>query len=140
MSWWIFLVLHYLWFPRRNMVFETLWHGKFTKILILAMQQNLNILSLELLKQLYWNHTLAWVFSCKFGACFQNTFPKNTFGPLLLCINEVRQALCSEKYQNINRGRGILLSNVFFFQNNVLQSFCNFTIIKYKQTILDTYV
>ena len=24
--------------------------------------------------QLYWNHTLAWVFSCKFAAYFQNTF------------------------------------------------------------------
>ena len=25
-------------------------------------------------KQLYWNHTLAWVFSCKFAAYFQNIF------------------------------------------------------------------
>ena len=25
-------------------------------------------------KQLYWNHTSARVFSCKFSACFQNTF------------------------------------------------------------------
>ena len=25
--------------------------------------------------QLYWNHTSAWVFSCKFAAYFQNTFP-----------------------------------------------------------------
>ena len=25
-------------------------------------------------KQLYWNHTSAWVFSCKFTAYFQNTF------------------------------------------------------------------
>ena len=24
--------------------------------------------------QLYWNHTTAWVFSCKFAAYFQNTF------------------------------------------------------------------
>ena len=24
--------------------------------------------------QLYWNHTLAWVFSCKFAAYLQNTF------------------------------------------------------------------
>ena len=24
--------------------------------------------------QLYWNHTSAWVFSCKFAAFFQNTF------------------------------------------------------------------
>ena len=26
--------------------------------------------------QLYWNHTSAWVFSCKFAAYFQNTFSK----------------------------------------------------------------
>ena len=25
-------------------------------------------------KQLYWNHTSAWVFSCQFAAYFQNTF------------------------------------------------------------------
>ena len=25
-------------------------------------------------KQLYWNHTSAWVFYCKFAAYFQNTF------------------------------------------------------------------
>ena len=25
-------------------------------------------------KQLYWNRTLAWVFSCKFAVYFQNTF------------------------------------------------------------------
>ena len=25
-------------------------------------------------KQLYWNHTSAWVFSCKFATYFQNTF------------------------------------------------------------------
>ena len=25
-------------------------------------------------RQLYWNHTSAWVFSCKFAAYFQNTF------------------------------------------------------------------
>ena len=26
------------------------------------------------IKQLYWNHTLAWVFSCKFAVYFQNIF------------------------------------------------------------------
>ena len=30
------------------------------------------------------NCTWAWVFSCKFAAYFQNTFPKNTYGWLLL--------------------------------------------------------
>ena len=32
-------------------------------------------ISIKLLcKQFYWNHTSAWVFSCKFAAYFQNTF------------------------------------------------------------------
>ena len=34
--------------------------------------------------QLYWNHTTAWVFSCKFAAYCQNTFLRNTSGWLLL--------------------------------------------------------
>ena len=34
-------------------------------------------------KQLYWNRTSAWVFSCKFAACF----PKNTSERLLLCFS-----------------------------------------------------
>ena len=28
--------------------------------------------------QLHWNHTSAWVFSCKFAAHFKTPFPKNT--------------------------------------------------------------
>ena len=28
----------------------------------------------KLLLQIYWNHTSAWVFSCKFAAYFQNSF------------------------------------------------------------------
>ena len=35
-------------------------------------------------KQLYWNHTLACVFSCKFAIYFQNTFLENASGRLLL--------------------------------------------------------
>ena len=35
-------------------------------------------------KQLYWHHTSAWMFSCKFAAYFQKPFPKNTYGRLLL--------------------------------------------------------
>ena len=42
--------------------------------------------------QLYWNCTSAWVFSCKFTACFRTPFPKNTSGWLFLnvpifCLN-----------------------------------------------------
>ena len=38
----------------------------------------------KIAKQLYWNHTSAWVFSCKFAAYFQNNFLKNASGRLLL--------------------------------------------------------
>ena len=37
-------------------------------------------------KQLYSNRTSAWVFSCKFAVYFQNTFPKNNSGRLLLGV------------------------------------------------------
>ena len=37
-------------------------------------------------KQPYWNHTSAWVFSVKFATYFQNTFPGNISGWLLLTI------------------------------------------------------
>ena len=36
--------------------------------------------------QLYWNHTSAWVFSCKFAANFRTHFLKNTSGGLLLAL------------------------------------------------------
>ena len=42
-------------------------------------------------KQLYGSHILAWVFSTKFDANFQNTFYKNTYG--LLQENESFQKL-----------------------------------------------
>ena len=35
-------------------------------------------------KQLYWNSNSEWMFSCKFTAYFQNTFPQNTSAGLLL--------------------------------------------------------
>ena len=35
-------------------------------------------------KELYWNRTSAWVFSCKFPAYFQNNFFENTLWRLLL--------------------------------------------------------
>ena len=41
--------------------------------------------------QFYWNHTLAWLFSCKFAAYFQNTFYKNT---LLGCFWTTFIQLC----------------------------------------------
>ena len=36
--------------------------------------------------QLFWNHTLAWVFSCTFDSYFQNTFFKSPSGWLLLTV------------------------------------------------------
>ena len=42
-----------------------------------------NMVSIKLLcvvKQLYWDHTLVWMFSCKFTACFQNNFLREHFG------------------------------------------------------------
>ena len=41
----------------------------------------------KIAKQLYWNHTSAYVFSCKFATYFRTTFLRNTSGRLLL--NEV---------------------------------------------------
>ena len=35
-------------------------------------------------KELYWNGTSAWLFSCKFAAYSQNIFSKNTSGGLIL--------------------------------------------------------
>ena len=40
--------------------------------------------------QLYWNHTLTWVFSCKFAAYFRTPFPKNTSVGLLLYFNHCK--------------------------------------------------
>ena len=39
----------------------------------------------KIAKKLYWDHTCAWVFSCKSAVYFQNTFFKNTSKGLLLC-------------------------------------------------------
>ena len=54
-------------------------------------------------KQLYWIHTLAWMFSCKFAAYFQNTFLKNTSGRLILNISFIKsfipvEYVCSFPY------------------------------------------
>ena len=40
-------------------------------------------------KQHYWNHTPAWVFSCKFAACFQNTFSEEQIwvAASAFCVN-----------------------------------------------------
>ena len=43
-----------------------------------------SVISIKLLKQLYWNCTSTLVFSCKYAAYFQKPFPRNTTGWLLL--------------------------------------------------------
>ena len=45
---------------------------------------------------LYWNHTLAWVFSCIFIAYFRPLFYKSTSGGLLLKLSHYRER--SNKY------------------------------------------
>ena len=57
----------------------------------------------KVVKQLYWNHTSAWVFSCKFAAYFQNTFgglllkfeltgTGNKWKANVLCISKINQS------------------------------------------------
>ena len=54
------------------------------------LQQNTHVEcdSNKVIKQIYWNGTSAWVFSCKFAAYFQNTFPKNTSELLLMNLSQ----------------------------------------------------
>ena len=61
-------------------------------------------------KQLYWNFTSAWVFSCKFAAYFRIPFIKNTSGQLFLNIECSTLVLISKnncfipnyKYRKLN--------------------------------------
>ena len=50
--------------------------------------------------QLYWNRTLAWVFSCKFAGYFRSTFRRNTSGWLL--VNEFKDPT---KQESVNIGQ-----------------------------------
>ena len=57
--------------------------------------------------QLYRNHTLAWVFSCKYDAFFTTPFPKNISEGLLLhiqnfCFNsrlplKIKSKICKDR-------------------------------------------
>ena len=81
--------------------------------------------------QLYWNHTLAWVFSCKFAAYFQTTFPKNTPVRLLLWF------LLYIKVHKLSSIRLVRMFCIFsyikkqplevFYKKGVLNNFANFT-------------
>ena len=56
--------------------------------------------------QLYWNHTITWVFSCKFATYFQKLFNKNISGWMLLQIasfHRVPQEYCTEYFWQIPR-------------------------------------
>ena len=44
-------------------------------------------------KQLYWNRTLAWVFSCKFASYFQNSFSEEHLWVWLLLSNTLRESM-----------------------------------------------
>ena len=47
-------------------------------------------------KQLYWNHTSTWVFSCKFAAYFQNKF---SYEHLLVSVSEHLNVYCLQLLQ-----------------------------------------
>ena len=56
-------------------------------------------------KWLYWNHTLAWVFPCKFAAYFQNTFFIKTPSEWLLPVTSY--------YFSVERSHLLLFWNYF---------------------------
>ena len=58
-------------FPKRSIIQKQPPRGVPRKRCSENMQQ---IYRRKLLKQLYWNHTSAWLLSCKFAAYFQNSF------------------------------------------------------------------
>ena len=54
----------------------------------------------QTLLQLYWNRTLAWEFTCKFAAYFQNTF---SYEHLWMTASEGLYLFYSLQYQNFVR-------------------------------------
>ena len=46
---------------------------------LVIFEMTYSIIMLFISKQLYWNHTSAQVFSCKFAAYFQKTFSQERF-------------------------------------------------------------
>ena len=73
--------------------------------------------------QFYWNHTSAWVFSCKFAAYFQNNFfrtpfRKNTSGGLFLILpNLVIQLKKRLRHRCFPVNIGKLLKTAFFIEH-----------------------
>ena len=57
----------------------------------------------QVAKQLYWNHTSAWVFSSKFTAYFQKVFYKNTSGGMLLTLQWLLPCIVYAKWKAILR-------------------------------------
>ena len=55
------------------------------------------------------------MFSCKFAAYFQNTFPKNNFGGLLLSVFLIL-------YPDIKNWQQILSFEAFYEKNNLIIS------------------
>ena len=57
----------------------------------------------NVVKQLYWNHASAWVFSCKFAAYFKNTFSSEhlwTAGSDFRDTNFVLQVISESQVKN----------------------------------------
>ena len=59
-------------------------------------------------RQLFWNHTSAWVFSVKFPPCFHTYFPKNTWNAASASINFCDLVNTSAQVQPYRRDADIL--------------------------------
>ena len=78
-------------------------------------------------KQLYWNHTSVWVFSCKFAAYFQNSFSLRT--ALNGCFHEYNQfdlqlhqlITFSSTTSNITKKHHIHLNNIRYIDGVILK-------------------
>ena len=68
-------------------------------------------------KQLYWNRTLAWVFSCKFAAYFENTFYEEH---LWLAASELRRSI-SQSYKLLPQSVNYLVSQLVYYVGNIIR-------------------
>ena len=72
-------------------------------------------------KQPFWNHTSAWVFSCKFAACFQNTFFQEHFwvpaSVNLRWLARLKFSKCKLSKVLVRKYRKKLLLTTIFMEN-----------------------
>ena len=81
--------------------------------------------------QLYWNHTLAWVFSCTFAAYFQNTFLQEqlwrTASAHLIfffrfCCSVMFVLFSKDIFSNVLKISGIAGAPIFHLWNTLCES------------------